>query len=495
MKDKSRRLPAPEGGLDFTPVPRKSQRHDGWTPERQKAFIGALADTGCVAIAARMVNMTPESAYMLRRAPGAESFRRAWEAAQGFGLQAVKDEAFDRAMNGQLVPVFVAGKLMGFRRRKNDRLLMFILRHYGQDSQGRKTTINYFSTRATAAAGAGANPLPLAGEGEPRSGEGEGARGETRSVSAAEASTTTVKTVISGDPGQAADPARQDEAADLLNAFEGVDLDDTARAEIHRALEAAADRRRALRVDWDTPRDEALARQAADERCAFIRVAPGSVEYLGELESGVVADLEPFREGEPHWESIGEPVPEWYRQWARDQGAECEAIGEQGEESPLPGQPAPEGSEGDRTDVTNSVRDACLLPPPENSSPSLLGGEERSLSGGQASTAGRSLGERACEAVRGTADRAARCEASVRPGAGGGVAPAQPAASSPQSPVPSPPTPKRPYKKRTPKPPFTVPDEARKAQAMAEVEAERAKLRKPVDRRRKPKPAAGGGRG
>lgn len=30
---------------DFAPVPRK-YRHDGWTPERQKAFIEALADTG-----------------------------------------------------------------------------------------------------------------------------------------------------------------------------------------------------------------------------------------------------------------------------------------------------------------------------------------------------------------------------------------------------------------------------------------------------------------
>lgn len=35
------RPPLPE----FTPVPRKP-RHDGWTPERQKAFIAALADTG-----------------------------------------------------------------------------------------------------------------------------------------------------------------------------------------------------------------------------------------------------------------------------------------------------------------------------------------------------------------------------------------------------------------------------------------------------------------
>ena len=31
----------------FEPVPRKF-RHDGWTRERQKAFIAALADTGSV---------------------------------------------------------------------------------------------------------------------------------------------------------------------------------------------------------------------------------------------------------------------------------------------------------------------------------------------------------------------------------------------------------------------------------------------------------------
>ena len=39
----------------FEPVPRKTRRHDGWTPERQKAFIAALADTGSVKRAARWV--------------------------------------------------------------------------------------------------------------------------------------------------------------------------------------------------------------------------------------------------------------------------------------------------------------------------------------------------------------------------------------------------------------------------------------------------------
>lgn len=55
----------------FTPVPRLRKRHDGWTPERKRLFIEALADTGSVRAAAHRVNMTPESAYLLRRHPEA----------------------------------------------------------------------------------------------------------------------------------------------------------------------------------------------------------------------------------------------------------------------------------------------------------------------------------------------------------------------------------------------------------------------------------------
>lgn len=134
---------------DFAPVPRQ-YRHDGWTPERQRAFIEALADTGSVTRAAGMVNMAQANAYALRRSPGAEGFRRAWDAALDFGVQRLKDIAFERAVGGLLIPVFVAGKLMGFRRKHNDRLLMFMLRHYGQDEAGRRTTVNYFSARASA---------------------------------------------------------------------------------------------------------------------------------------------------------------------------------------------------------------------------------------------------------------------------------------------------------------------------------------------------------
>jgi hypothetical protein len=239
------RVPAPPNGgkpIDFAPVPRK-YRHDGWTPERQRAFIEALADTGSVHRAAAMVNMSPEGAYYLRRQPTAESFRAAWNAALDHGVQRMKDIAFERAVEGELIPILAGGKLIGYRRRYNDRLLMFCLRHYGQDSAGKRTTINYFSTRAVA--GAAALPSP--------SGEGSGVGESTASI--AEASTTTVRTTITGDPAAPLDPA-------LLDQFHGVELDSEAQAEIGRVLAACAARRRAVA---GTPDDPALAFLAVEQ--------------------------------------------------------------------------------------------------------------------------------------------------------------------------------------------------------------------------------------
>ena len=124
------RLPAPLGELPaFTPVPRKYERRDGWTPERQRSFIEALADTGSVEAACRAVDMSSVGAYHLRRQEGAESFRAAWEAALAHGIQRIEDVAMDRALNGVEEPVYSYGKIIGTRIKHNDRLLMFMLRN------------------------------------------------------------------------------------------------------------------------------------------------------------------------------------------------------------------------------------------------------------------------------------------------------------------------------------------------------------------------------
>ncbi|WP_211276709.1 hypothetical protein [Erythrobacter tepidarius] len=139
------RRPVPAGELPpFTPVPRRCARHDGWTPERQIAFIEALADTGSVEAASKAVNMSAEGAYNLRRQPGAESFRAAWEAALQLGVQRIEDVVMDRALNGVEEPLYSYGKLVGTRRRYNDRLLMFILRNRAPErfAEGKPKALN-----------------------------------------------------------------------------------------------------------------------------------------------------------------------------------------------------------------------------------------------------------------------------------------------------------------------------------------------------------------
>jgi hypothetical protein len=279
------RPPLPE----FTPVPRQ-YRHDGWTPERQKAFIEALADTGSVSRAARTVNMAQANCYTLRRAPGAEAFRKAWDAALDFGVARLKDIAFERAIDGYQVPVFVGGKLAGYRRKTNDALLMFCLRHYGSDTQGRRTTINYFSTRAEA-----------------------GAAADGAASAVAQAATTTVRTVISGDAGNAGGAARDGDAVRALEDFAGVALDRQAEAAIAAALAACAARRREA--------DAAIARGGLHGAAAQLEDADASFARFGEADEPtwltldpVVEPVAPYAADEAPWKMIGEDMPGWIAQ-------------------------------------------------------------------------------------------------------------------------------------------------------------------------------------
>jgi len=141
-----RQLPALPGQIpDFTPVPRGTNRHDGWTENRQRRFIEALSVTGSVKAAAHRVNMTPEGAYLLRRHPEAGEFRKAWEAALSLGVQQLEDIALERALHGTEVPVYSYGKLVGSRIKHNDRLLMFMLKNRAPtrfNAQGQVTARN-----------------------------------------------------------------------------------------------------------------------------------------------------------------------------------------------------------------------------------------------------------------------------------------------------------------------------------------------------------------
>jgi hypothetical protein len=128
---------SPADPLDFEPVPSASNRHDGWTPERQRGFIAALAAVGIVAWAAAAVGMSRKSAYeLLKRAGPQSSFARAWREARAMGRMNATFTGVDRALNGTEVPYFYGGLQRGTRRVFDDRLLAAALRAIGRAQRG-----------------------------------------------------------------------------------------------------------------------------------------------------------------------------------------------------------------------------------------------------------------------------------------------------------------------------------------------------------------------
>jgi len=124
-------LPAP-----FTPVPVRP-RHDGWTAERQMAFIEVLAETGIVEEACRRVGMSRTSADNLRHRPEGVHFRRAWEAAIDYSLYRIEEEVHARARRGVARPIFYKGEQIGERLYFDERLTMFLLRYRDPHRYGR----------------------------------------------------------------------------------------------------------------------------------------------------------------------------------------------------------------------------------------------------------------------------------------------------------------------------------------------------------------------
>lgn len=120
--------PLPED-LAFDPVPCARRRRDGWTPDRQRAFILALAQLGLVGAAARSVGMSRKSAYALLKRAGPESgFARAWDAAIERGRLNACHLGVERAIHGVEVPYFYGGLQRGTRIVYNDTLLIAALR-------------------------------------------------------------------------------------------------------------------------------------------------------------------------------------------------------------------------------------------------------------------------------------------------------------------------------------------------------------------------------
>ena len=128
----------------FRPVPMQRVRHDSWTPSRQELFLIYLEQLGIVSFAARAVGMSPKSAYVLLKrseamqpADGeAPTFAQAWRNAVQTGHDNAMGLAIDRAVNGELRPVFNRGRQVSERRVFDNQMLIAALRVHRRGGAG-----------------------------------------------------------------------------------------------------------------------------------------------------------------------------------------------------------------------------------------------------------------------------------------------------------------------------------------------------------------------
>ena len=130
--------PAP-ASQDFEIVPGRPRR-DGWTPERQRAFIAELRASRCIDRAARAVGLSRESAYRLRRRPGAESFAAAWNAAMAHAPSRGHynpDLWWHRALYGKIKPIVRGGRVVGELHTMDNQAAMRLLRRLDRTVEAR----------------------------------------------------------------------------------------------------------------------------------------------------------------------------------------------------------------------------------------------------------------------------------------------------------------------------------------------------------------------
>ena len=101
------------------------KRLAGWSAERQKLFLIALAETGSVHLAADSARLSARSAYLLR--VRSQAFAKAWAVAEQLAVGRLASMAFDRAINGRVEQVYREGELVAERRVPNDKMLMWLL--------------------------------------------------------------------------------------------------------------------------------------------------------------------------------------------------------------------------------------------------------------------------------------------------------------------------------------------------------------------------------
>ena len=110
----------------FEPVALR-YRADGLTPEKQREYVEALADTGVARVAAARIGVSEQAINRLRRRADARSFDLACAAARRFGARRLHSIAWERAIEGTIRGHYYHGELESEERVYDNRLLIHLL--------------------------------------------------------------------------------------------------------------------------------------------------------------------------------------------------------------------------------------------------------------------------------------------------------------------------------------------------------------------------------
>ena len=100
-----------------------SNRRRTW----ENAFFAALGKTGVVAWAAKAAGVGRRTVYDHLQAD--PEFGERWQEALDTAADTLEGELIRRAVEGEQVPVYYKGKVVGHKTRKSDTLLMFAIRN------------------------------------------------------------------------------------------------------------------------------------------------------------------------------------------------------------------------------------------------------------------------------------------------------------------------------------------------------------------------------
>jgi hypothetical protein len=107
--------------------PARTQRHDGWTPDRQRVFLDAVAEGFSTERACQITGLSPSSAYAFKKRANGRAFALAWRAAQLLGRDRIADTMMARAIDGYTETVTRANGDVIERHRFDNRLAMQML--------------------------------------------------------------------------------------------------------------------------------------------------------------------------------------------------------------------------------------------------------------------------------------------------------------------------------------------------------------------------------